>query len=351
MNPKFIRITAVLVLIAALFAVPFAIDDTWVGIVTRWIPLAIGALGLNLLTGYNGQVSAGQGALYGTGAYATALVVNYYQGNFLLGILAGGGAAFLVGVLIGLPALRIRGLALALATLAFAVVFGSILGMFDSITNAPNTLRITYDVPNPRNPGTMIERLVQFRSPIEPDYVNDVQWRYLYALIVALVCFVLVRNLMHSRVGRAIIAIRDNEIAAATSGINVNGVKLMTFAVSSMLGGIGGGLFALTQDQPQLNPNSFLVPLSLSFLVMVVLGGPGTIIGPAVGAGIYGFFNDILKVRWLPEEYQALSPLLLAVLMIISINISPGGAIGTIRDAFDTWSLKRATRVASESAN
>ncbi|MGB2756476.1 MAG: branched-chain amino acid ABC transporter permease, partial [Acidimicrobiia bacterium] len=287
------------------------------------------------------------GAFYGVGAYASALVVNYYRGQFFFGIVVGAAVAFAVGIILGLPALRIKGLALALVTLAFAAVFPALLGMIDSVTNAPNNLRITYKIPNPRNPSVMIDALVRFRSPFDPTIIADDQWRYFYVLAIAFACFLLVRNLMSSRVGRAIVAIRDNEIAASTSGINVSGVKLLTFGISSALAGVGGALFALSQDQTQLSPNSFTFGLSLMLLVVVVLGGSGTILGPAIGAVIYGVFNDVLKVRVFPEDWQPLAPLILAVSMIVSVNIAPGGVAGTIRDFFEGRNMKASTREAA----
>lgn len=350
MNGRLLRYSGLVALVIALGALPFLLDPTWVGIVTTWIPIAIAALGLNLLTGYNGQVSAGHGALYGVGAYASALIVNYYGGQFFLGILGGAVAGFAVGILLGLPALRIRGLALALVTLAFAAVFPFLLEMFDSITKAPNNLRITYKIPNPRNPEVFIDSLVKFRSPFDTSIIADDQWRYLYVLGIAAVCFVLVRNLMASRMGRAIVAIRDNEIAAATSGINVPMVKLLTFGISAALAGVGGAVFALSQDQAQLNSNSFTFALSLSLLVIVVIGGSGTILGPAIGAVIYGLFRDWLQTRQLSEAWQPLSPILLAVLMIISVNVAPGGVAGTVRDFFEHRNLKTSTRALPESA-
>ncbi len=282
MNGKLLRWASLGALFGVLVGLPFMLDPSWVEIVTTWIPIAIAALGLNLLTGYNGQVSAGHGALFGVGAYAGALVVNHYGGQFFLGIIGGAAAAFLVGILLGIPALRIRGLALALVTLSFAAVFPFLLTMIDSVTNAPNSLKITYKVPNPRAPSTMIDALVKFRSPFDPAIIADDQWHYFYALMIAVACFVLVRNLMGSRMGRAIVAIRDNEIAAATSGINVSMVKLLTFGISAALAGVGGALFAL--KNPQLNSTSFTFGLSLTLLVVVVIGGSGTIVGPAIGA-------------------------------------------------------------------
>ncbi len=344
MNARKIRFIGTLLLIGLLYALPFVLDETWVGIVTKWIPLAIAALGLNLLTGYNGQVSLGQGAFFGAGAYASALVVNHYDGNFLLGIAAGGAFAFLAGIIIGIPALRIRGLALALMTLAFAALFPFLLKMFDSVTNAPRDLKITSPQPNPRDPSRTLDRLVEFRSPFEVDVIADDQWRYLYVLTVAVVCFVLVRNLINSRIGRAIVAIRDNEIAAATSGINISRVKLLTFGCASALGGIGGGLFAVAQDTPQLSANTFNFALSLRMLAMVVLGGPGTILGAAFGAGIDGFFEDGLKTRILDQDFQPAAPFILAVLMILSVNLSPGGIAGTARDALDRITLRGSKR-------
>jgi branched-chain amino acid transport system permease protein len=328
-----------IVTVAFLASVPFWLSSTWTSTVTLWIPIAIAALGLNLLTGYNGQVSIGHGALYGVGAYAAALTVNAFGGQFLLGVLVAAAVGFALGIVIGLPALRIKGLYLALVTLTFAALFPSLLDQFGWLTNSPNILRIT--TPGLYN-GLPRDILVTFVAPSWSGLADD-QWRYLWVLAIAVVCFILVRNLVNSRIGRAMVAIRDNEIAAETNGVNVAFVKVMTFGLSASLAGIGGALFALAQDQPQLNKGSFTFALSLTLMVVVVIGGPATMIGPAIGAFINGFFNDVVVAQWLPESWAPLAPIVLAALLIGAILLAPGGTAGSVKQLWERRQMRAAT--------
>ena len=160
------------------------------------ITYAIAALGLNLLTGYNGQISIGHGAFFGVGAYTTAILVADHGWSHFATLPAAAILAFGLGVLVGLPALRIQGLYLALVTLALATVFPLVITRFTSVTG-----------------GTQGMRVPRFRAPSWTGLTDD-QWKYYVLLAFAVIAFVLVRNLVKSRVGRAIIAIRDNETAA-----------------------------------------------------------------------------------------------------------------------------------------
>ena len=310
--------------IVVLSVLPQVFNDDWVDRMTGWIPLAVAALGLNLLTGYNGQISAGHGALYGLGAYATALTVNATEGNFILGIVVAAAVCFVAGVVIGLPALRIKGLYLALVTLSVAALFPDLLRQFESLTGGTQGLRMT--APQEYR-GEMQQFLLEWKAPSWSG-LTDVEWRFYFLVIVAVVCFALVRNLIHSRMGRAIIAVRDNEVAAEVNGVAVAKVKVLTFGLSSALAGVGGALFALKGFQ--LFPTSFGLTVSLYFLVAVVIGGPATIIGPAIGAIVYGVFDDVINRDVLPERFRPATPLILGVSLILLMLVAPGGIMGLV---------------------
>lgn len=313
-----------LIVVVVLVLLPLGLEEFWVEQVTKWIPLAIAALGLNLLTGYNGQVSVGHGAFYGVGAYGTALTVNALDGQFVVAVVVGTAAAFVAGVIVGLPALRIKGLYLALVTLSVAVLFPYALEQFGSVTDAPSNLRLE----NPQlYRGEIRERLIKFEAPEWTGLAED-QWRY-YVFLVALgISLVVMRNLVDSRVGRAMVAIRDNEVAAETNGVNVAFIKVVTFGISSAFAGFAGGLLALYLTQ--ISPNGFLLNESLYFLVAVVIGGTATVVGPLLGALIYGVFNDVIRPD-LPERWAGLTPLILGVSLIIMMIYAPGGLAGSVR--------------------
>ena len=310
--------------VVVLVVLPQLLDDFWVGRVTGWIPLAVAALGLNLLTGYNGQISAGHGALFGLGAYAAALTVNAGEGNFVLGVIVAAVVCFIAGVVIGLPALRIKGLYLALVTLSVATLFPDLLKQFESVTGGTQGLRMT--APQEYR-GELQEFLVEWKAPSWTG-LTDVEWKFYCLALVAVLCFLVVRNLVNSRMGRAIVAIRDNEVAAEVNGVAVARIKVVTFGLSSALAGVGGALFAL--KELQLSPNSFVLTLSLYFLVAVVIGGPATVLGPAIGAIVYGFFNDVITPEVLPERLKPATPLILGSALVLLMLVAPGGIMGLI---------------------
>jgi len=331
---RWLPLVSLLVLVAVLTALPQMLNPFWTGRVTSWIPLAIVALGLNLLTGYNGQISVGHGALFGIGAYATALIINGWKWPYLAAIVASGVICFVAGIFVGLPALRIKGLYLALVTLAVATLFPQIIEQFSDTTGGSTGLAITAKELNSR--GVLTDRSIRFQAPDWSGQADD-QWRYYLFLIVAVVCFVVVRNLIHSRAGRSIIAIRDNEIAAEVSGVNVAAAKVFTFAISAALAGVGGALFALYNTR--VSSGSFTLLLSLNILVAVVIGGTPSIIGPAIGAVFLNVFTDVITPE-LPENVKSVTPLILGALLIVLMLVAPGGIVGLYRQV-SAWLVSR----------
>ena len=326
-----------IVVLAVLIALPFYFESFRVEQFCSWMALAIAACGLNLLTGYNGQISVGHGALYGVGAYTTGILITRLDIPLLGATVASAVVCFIAGVIIGLPALRIKGLYLALVTLAVATLFPLIVEQFSGLTGGGGGLQIT----SPQMyRGEMRERPIKFESPFE-GLAND-QWKYFVFLGITILCFILSRNLIKSRVGRSLVAVRDNEIAAEVSGVPVARVKILTFGVSAALAGVGGSLFAL--DQSQIYPSSFTIVVSIYFLVAVVVGGAASIVGPAIGAVFYGLFSDVL-VQQLPERVQPGRAVILGVLLIILMLVAPGGVVGIYRTVQAKLVARRARRI------
>ena len=326
-----------IVVLAVLIALPFYFESFRVEQFCSWMALAIAACGLNLLTGYNGQISVGHGALYGVGAYTTGILITRLDIPLLSATVASAVVCFIAGVIIGLPALRIKGLYLALVTLAVATLFPLIVEQFSGLTGGGGGLQIT----SPQMyRGEMRERPIKFESPFE-GLAND-QWKYFVFLGITILCFILSRNLIKSRVGRSLVAVRDNEIAAEVSGVPVARVKILTFGVSAALAGVGGSLFAL--DQSQIYPSSFTIVVSIYFLVAVVVGGAASIVGPAIGAVFYGLFSDVL-VQQLPERVQPGRAVILGVLLIILMLVAPGGVVGIHRTVQAKLAARRARRI------
>ncbi|HEY5153987.1 MAG TPA: branched-chain amino acid ABC transporter permease [Acidimicrobiales bacterium] len=279
------------------------------------ITYAIAALGLNLLTGYNGQISVGHGAFFGVGAYTTAILVANHGWPHFGALAVAAVVAFALGILVGLPALRIQGLYLALVTLALATVFPLVVTRFSSVTG-----------------GTQGMRVPRFKAPPWSNMTDD-QWKYYVLLTFAVVAFIAVRNLIRSRVGRALIASRDNETAAETLGVNLSAYKVITFGISAMLAGIGGALSVF--NEPFVNAEKYNINLSILLLVAVVVGGAATIFGPAFGA----FFVVMLPV-WLPKAYPQLSPVLFGGSLIVLMIVAPGGFLGLARQV-TAWAKRK----------
>lgn len=327
------RVAAWVVVFAVLLWLPQYFPAFRVEQFCAWMALAIAACGLNLLTGFNGQISVGHGALYGVGAYTTAILITKSGWPLLASTVAAAVICFLVGVAIGLPALRIKGLYLALVTLAVATLFPLVVEEFSSLTGGGSGLSIT----SPRlYRGSIRDRPIIFEGPggLAPD-----QWKYYLFLGITVLCFVLARNLITSRVGRSMVAIRDNETAAEVSGINVSRVKILTFGVSALLAGIGGSLFALNNGR--VNPSSFTIVISIYFLVAVVVGGAASVVGPAIGAVAYGMFVDVLAPE-LPERFKPATPVILGVLLIVLMLVAPGGVVGVWRTTLARRAARRA---------
>jgi branched-chain amino acid transport system permease protein len=314
-----VRVAVTLVVGAILVAVPFQYPQFRVqGQFSVIITYAIAALGLNLLTGYNGQISVGHGAFFGVGAYTTAILAADHGWPHLGTVAAAAVLTFVLGLLVGLPALRIQGLYLALVTLALAASFPLVVTRFSSVTG-----------------GTQGMRVPRFRAP-DWTGLKDYQWKYFVLLAFAVVAFVLVRNLVKSRVGRAIIATRDNETAARVLGVDLAFYKVLTFGVSAMLAGVAGALSVV--NEPFVNAEKYNINLSITLLVAVVVGGAATIFGPAWGA----FFVVLIPV-WLPDQYPQLSPVLFGGALIVLMIVAPGGFLGLVR-RFAAWARRRVGR-------
>ena len=310
---------------------------------SSWMALAVAACGLNLLTGYNGQISVGHGALYGVGAYTTAILITKLHWPLLAAGVAAAVVCFVVGVVIGLPALRIKGLYLALVTLAVATLFPLVIEQFPALTGGSNGLAVT----SPQTYRGMVrDRPVVFQPPTSA--LAQDQWKYYLFLVVTVVCFLLVRNLANSRMGRSLVAIRDNETAAEVSGVPVASVKILTFGISSALAGIGGAIYALNNGR--VNPSSFTLVVSIYLLVAVVTGGAASIVGPAIGAVLFGVFTDVVSPA-LPARLQPATPVILGVLLIVLMLTAPGGIVGIARNLQSRFAARRLRSLRGEGSD
>ena len=273
---------------------------------TMLLSYAVALVGLNLLTGYNGQISLGHGAFFAVGAYVIAVLMN--EGvPYWLGIPAAGLVSLVVGYAFGRPALKLQGIYLALATFTLSVVMPQLLKYkhFDSWTGGVGG--ITLNKPD-----------APFGLPLTAD-----QWGYLFTLAVAAALFLVARNLIDSGTGRAIRAVRDHQLAATSMGINHQHYKSMTFAVSAAYAGIGGALSALAVQF--VSPDSFTMFLSISLLVGVVVGGLGTLWGALFGATFIMFVPELAEKVSKDAAWGVYGAVL-----ILLVFAMPKGAMGLI---------------------
>ena len=296
---------AALVLLCAL---PFVLSNYRTFQMTLALIYAIVLLGLNILTGYNGQISLGHGAFYAIGAYTAAILMDKFGVPYWATVPLAGAACLVFGFLFGLPALRLHGHYLALATFALAVAMPQIL-KYKGIEHWTGGVQ-----------GIVIVK----PDPPAGVPLNQDQWLYLLSLAVALVMFVLAWNLIHSRVGRAWMALRDHPIAAEAMGVHSALYKASAFGVSALYTGIAGALGAIVVQF--VAPDSFTAVLSINFLIGVVIGGLASISGAIWGALFIQFVPNIA------DHISKAAPwAIYGIFMIAFAYTMPTGVAGFLR--------------------
>lgn len=274
-----------IVLLLAMGMFPFVSPNYYVYLLNYIAINVIVALGLNILVGYTGQISLGHAGFFAIGAYGTVLLMLKLQFPFPAALVSAAFVAAGFGFLLGLPALRLEGPYLAIATLGFGMAISQIIGRV------------------PLFGGHM--GLQAPRLSLGPLVLNTDREIYFLIMTVTVLLTFGARNLMRTRVGRAFVAIRDSEIAAEALGVHLAYFKTLAFAISAFYAGVAGGLMAFVLGF--INPNIFDLVLSILFLAMVVVGGPGSILGSILGAITVSFLNIKLEsVQNLPVLGEAL---------------------------------------------
>ena len=323
-RPVFIaRVIIGTVMAAAALYAPFYFDPVYNRLLSQAIYLAIAAMGLNLLTGFNGQVSIGHGFFYGVGAFTSAtLMVDHgwtFEATIPIALLLN----LVIGLLVGLPALRVRGLYLALVTLGLAVLFPQLASKYvDGVGGVALV----------RPPASAFSSLIEGLD-------ND-QWAYFLSLFIMVVLFLLAWNLVRGRIGRSMIAVRDQEIAATTVGVNLAGTKVATFAISAAYAGVAGSLSVMVDHVAAATNPIFYFQRSVEFLVAMTIGGAATILGPAVGALALVLLRR--NTEDLIEGKEILAPALYGAALIAIVFVLPEGLVGGVR-RFLAWIGRRSS--------
>lgn len=302
------RRTLIALVVAAAVVLPFILSNFHIFQATLVLTYAIALLGLNLLTGFNGQISVGHGAFFAVGGYTAAVLIEHFGVPYWITIPVSGVLAFIAGFLFGLPALRLEGLYLALATFAMGVTVPQLLRFKALDPWTGGVLGIVVDKPD-----------VPFGLPINQD-----QWLYFLTLAIMLALFAIGRNLVLARIGRAIKAIRDQPLAASAMGVNVALYKSITFGISAAYTGVAGALSTIIVQF--VSPDSFPIFLSITLLVGVVIGGLGSIMGMIYGA---------IFIVFIPNAAGAISKALpwaiYGASVIVVMYLAPAGFDGLFR--------------------
>jgi branched-chain amino acid transport system permease protein len=312
--------------------VPLTLSDYYLSLFNLCLIAIVGALGLNILLGYTGQISIGQGAFMSVGAYTAANLIVRLGLPFWVTIPAGGLMAALIGTLVGIPSLRIKGIYLAIATLAAQLIIEWTINHVHWISG---NIQASIEIPRPS----------LFGHPIASE-----AGIYLFLMFFVVLAIVATQNLVRSRIGRAFIAVRDQDIAAEIIGIDIFRYKLYAFAISSFYAGVAGVLESYYLGIA--NYEQFQLPVSIDYLAMVIIGGLGSVLGSIFGA----VFITLLPIvtRWVLDfggglfvsqnSLDSLVPQLRLVifggLIILFLIVEPEGLARlwrNIRNYFRVW--------------
>jgi branched-chain amino acid transport system permease protein len=299
---------ASLVILALLLVTPLFVKNFIIFQMTMWLIYAIAVLALNILTGASGQFSLGQSAFYALGAYTSAILMEHGDINYVLTLPVAGIICFAAGFLFGLPALRLSGIYLALATFALATAMPQLLklGVFEHWTGGVQGLVVT----KPDAP----EILASLGLKVSQD-----MWLYYFTLFVSIMIYVFSVNLLKSRSGRAMMAIRDNEIAASAMGVDVSLYKTLAFGVSAGITGVAGGLGAIAVQF--VAPDGYTIQLAIALFLGMVVGGVGWLPGSLAGSAFIVFVPNIAE-----GISKGLSGAVFGVILIVIIFLVPHGA-------------------------
>ncbi len=313
-----------------LFASPLYLGSYWLGVVNLIGITLIAALGLNILVGYCGQLSIGHAGFIAVGAYTSAILTNRLELPFLVGLISAGVIAGAIGLIFGIPSVRVKGFYLAITTIAAQFIIIWVINHWNSVTGGFMGIRVPY---------ASIAGF-EFRSEASQLYL---------IMTIAILCTFFAKNLARTRVGRAFIAIRDNDLAAEVMGINLLYYKLLAFFIGCFLAGISGALYAHWTGS--LNTEMFSFSESILYIGMIIIGGLGTTVGPIFGVVFIRVLQRTLPVYlvpWLEGTFTEMpsgfatgvTPMLFGLIIILFLILEPRGLAhrwALFKSAYRLW--------------
>ncbi len=300
------------ILIIVLAVAPLGLGEYWIFILTMIGINSIVAVGLNLLSGYAGQISLGHAALVAVGAYSSAIIVKHIALPFPLVIMAAGIIAAAIGLVVALPALRLSGLYLAIATMGLAFIIEKVILLLDHITGGVDGIEVAD---------------LTFGS-----FMIDQEFEIYYlTLVVSVMLIFIARSILRTPMGRAFIAIRDSEVAAETLGISLARYKVIAFLISAFYAGVAGSLFAHTMKFIGLD--NFTLMESIGYIVMILVGGIGTVHGAVFGAIFITFLPEAIRLGsqgllGIQQTAAGIQSLIYGLIIIVFIIFEPEGLFG-----------------------
>jgi branched-chain amino acid transport system permease protein len=314
------------VLLLALVVAPYALNAYALSFVTIILITVVGTLGLNILTGYTGLISLGHVGFLVTGAYAYAVLVSKYQMHPLVGFLGAGVVPAVASLIVGAPSLRLKGLYLAITTLAFSFIINTVILEARTITNGARGIA------------------VQRPEILGVSFDSDAAFTWL-CLGFAIVTLFATLNIRRSRVGRAFVAIRDNDTAARVMGINLHAYKLLAFVTSAFITGISGALYGIYLSYVSVEGFPFL--LSIEALAILIVGGLGSALGAVLGTVfivllpeaariVFSLFSAQMDAMF-STGAQELKSMLYGLVIILFLRFQPRGLVGVWHDLRRTW--------------
>jgi branched-chain amino acid transport system permease protein len=326
-------------------AFPFTANASWLTVGNHALIAIVGAVGLMILTGFAGQISLGHAAFLAIGAFTTAVLGERWQVPFWLCLPIGGIVATAIGMAAGLFALRLRGLYLAIVTLGLLYLVGHTLEAYPSLSGTGGAKSVGMYTTFGQTPAEM--RDVYGKMAYGPVILDWDQKLYFIFLVIALAVAWAARNLTRSNAGRAMMAVRDQDLAAAALGVNPVRAKLLAFGTSSFIAGVAGGMFAI--QQRMITVEHFNLPISIEYVAMIVLGGIGTVWGAVAGAIAFVVLGKLMQtlgpklpyISQLPTGLQ--TAVLFSILVIAVLVIEPLGLFGLwlrIKRYFMAWPFR-----------